>query len=61
MNNMSNLFLLSNAVSRSISPENLNGAKGAGAMCELEDGSAKYAARDPVSYTHLDVYKRQGL
>ena len=46
MNNMSNLFLLSNAVSRSISPENLNGAKGAGAMCELEDGSAKYAARD---------------
>ena len=27
MNNMSNLFLLSNAVSRSISPENLNGAK----------------------------------
>ena len=46
MNNMSNLFLLSNAVSRSISPENLNGAKGAGAMCELENGSAKYAARD---------------
>jgi len=31
---------------RSISPENLTGAKGAGAMCELENGSAKNAARD---------------
>ena len=31
---------------RSICPENLTGEKGAGAMCELEDGSAKRAARD---------------
>ena len=29
-----------------ISPENLTGAKGAGAMCELEMCSAKNAARD---------------
>ena len=31
---------------RSISPENLTGARGAGAMCELENGSARNAARD---------------
>ena len=50
-NHMGNLTLLSGSVSRSISPENFTGAKGAGAQCELEDGSAKWAARD--------VYKRQ--
>ena len=43
---MGNLTLLSGSVSRSISPENFTGAKGAGAQCELEDGSAKWAARD---------------
>ena len=31
---------------RSISPENLTGARGAGGMCELENGSARNAARD---------------
>lgn len=41
-----NLFTLSNAKSRSISPENYNGEKGAGGMCELEDGYARGAARD---------------
>ena len=45
-NHMGNLTLLSGSVSRSISPENFTGAKGAGAQCELEDGSAKWAARD---------------
>ena len=45
-NHIGNLSLLSNAVSRSISPENYTGRKGGGAMCELEDGSAKTAARD---------------
>ena len=45
-NSMENLFRLSNAQSRSISPENYTGAKGGGAMCELEDGSARAAARD---------------
>ena len=45
-NHMGNLYLLSGSVSRSISPENFTGAKGGGALCELEDGSAKWAARD---------------
>ncbi len=45
-NHMGNLFRLSNAVSRSISPENYDGKKGSGAMCELEDGFSKEAARD---------------
>lgn len=45
-NSMENLFRLSNAQSRSISPENYTGAKGGGAMCELEDGNARAAARD---------------
>ena len=44
--NLDNLFLLSNAKSRSISPENPTGEKGGGAMCELEDGAAAPAARD---------------
>jgi hypothetical protein len=34
-NNMGNLFRLSNARSRSISPENFNGAKGKGAWRSL--------------------------
>lgn len=45
-NSMENLFRLSNVQSRSISPENYTGAKGGGAMCELEDGNARAAARD---------------
>ncbi|MEG1426371.1 MAG: glycoside hydrolase family 172 protein [Oscillospiraceae bacterium] len=45
-NSIGNLHLLSNAKTRSISPENFAGAKGMGGMCELEDGSAKHAARD---------------
>lgn len=45
-NHMGNLYRLSKAASRSISPENFTGAKGAGAMCGLEEGSAREAARD---------------
>lgn len=45
-NNLGNLHLLSNAVTRSISPENFTGEKGKGGMCELENGSARRAARD---------------
>lgn len=44
--NMSNLPLLSNAKSRSVSPENLTGEKGRGGMATLETGSAAYAARE---------------
>jgi hypothetical protein len=40
------LFLLSDARSRSIGPENLTGAPGMGGRTELKDGSAKYAAKD---------------
>lgn len=44
--NKGNLSRLSNAQTRSISPENFTGEKGKGGMCELEQGSAKMAARD---------------
>ncbi len=46
VNGMSDLTRLSHAKTRSISPENLTGAPGAGGMCELEDGNARAAARD---------------
>jgi len=45
-NNMGNLFLLSDAKSRSISPENFTGEKGRGGMAKLGEGSASNAARD---------------
>jgi len=41
---LESLFLLSDAESKSISPENLSGEKGMGSRVELEDGSAKIAA-----------------
>lgn len=40
------LFLLSDARSREIGPENLTGRPGMGARTELKDGSAKFAAKD---------------
>lgn len=43
---MGNLSQLSNAVTRSISPENFTGEKGKGGMCELKDGTSKGPARD---------------
>jgi hypothetical protein len=51
-NNMSNLYLLSNAKTRSISPENFTGEKGKGGMADLKDNdlhnvaNASHAARD---------------
>ena len=44
--NMGTLSRLSNAKSRSISPENPTGEPGRGGMCPLEEGSARRAARD---------------
>jgi len=44
-NNLRNLFQLSNAQTRSISPENFTGEKGKGGMATLEEGSAAKAAR----------------
>lgn len=43
---LSNLYLLSGAKSRSISPENPDGARGGGARCPLEKGSARHAASE---------------
>jgi len=44
--NMGNLFRLSDAKTRSISPENLTGEPGKGGMTTLEQGNARSAARD---------------
>ncbi len=43
---MGNLYRLSDAKTRSISPENFTGGKGKGGMATLEEGSAARAARD---------------
>jgi hypothetical protein len=43
---LGNLSFLSDARTRSISPENYKGEKGGGGMCELENGNAQKAARD---------------
>ena len=45
MNFLGDISKLSTARTRSISPENYNGAKGNGARCELADGTTQYAAR----------------
>lgn len=45
-NSMESLSRLSDAKTRSISPENYTGAPGKGAMATLKDGFAKEAARD---------------
>ncbi|MEP6584675.1 MAG: glycoside hydrolase family 172 protein [Ginsengibacter sp.] len=44
--NLGNLFMLSDAKTRSISPENFKGEPGKGGMATLENGSARNAARD---------------
>jgi hypothetical protein len=44
--NLSNLYRLSDAKTRSISPENFTGEKGKGGMATLDEGTASRAARD---------------
>ncbi len=44
--NMGNLFRLSDAKTRSISPENFTGEPGKGGMATLEQGNARNAARE---------------
>ena len=43
---LQNLFLITDATSRQIGPENLTGEPGMGARTELRDGSARAAAKD---------------
>jgi hypothetical protein len=45
-NNMGNLYQLSDAKTRSISPENFTGEKGKGGAAELQDGTAANAAKE---------------
>ena len=45
-NGMTDLIYLSTAKTRSICPENETGEAGKGGMCELENGTARLAARD---------------
>jgi len=45
-NNLSNLYRLSDAQSRSISPENFTGEKGRGGMARLGEGAASHEARE---------------
>ncbi len=57
-NGIHNLYLLSGAKSRSVSPENLTGAKGAGGMTPLEKGSAAHAARELGQGWKVNPYVR---
>jgi hypothetical protein len=45
-NNLSSLYRMSDAKTRSISPENFTGEKGKGGMAELGEGAASNEARD---------------
>lgn len=54
--NLGNLYLLSNAKSRSISPENRTGEKGKGGMATLKNGSAAQAGRELGQGWKLNPY-----
>lgn len=45
-NNLSNLYRMSDALTRSISPENFTGEKGKGGMARLGEGAASHEARE---------------
>ncbi|MDX2429443.1 MAG: DUF2961 domain-containing protein [Bacteroides sp.] len=45
-NNLSNLYRISDAQTRSISPENFTGEKGKGGMAKLGEGAASHEARE---------------
>lgn len=55
---MDNLFILSSAKSRSISPENFTGEKGKGGMATLKEGSAARAARELGQGWKVNPYVR---
>ncbi len=56
--NMGNLYRLSNAETRSISPENFTGEKGKGGMATLEQGSAAKAAAELGQGWKVNPYVR---
>ncbi len=56
--NLHNLYRLSDAKTRSISPENFTGEKGKGGMATLEEGSAERAARDLGQGWKVNPYVR---
>ncbi len=56
--NLNNLYRLSDAKTRSISPENFTGEKGKGGMATLEEGSAAKAARDLGQGWKVNPYVR---
>jgi hypothetical protein len=58
LNGMENIYRLSNARSRSVSPENLTGGKGQGGMATLETGSAAHAARELGQGWKVNPYVR---
>jgi hypothetical protein len=53
-----NLYQLSNAKSRSVSPENLTGGKGQGGMTTFEKGGAAHAARELGQGWKVNPYVR---
>jgi hypothetical protein len=53
--NLGNLFRLSDAKTRSISPENLTGEPGKGGMATLENG-VHYAARELTGVESKSIY-----
>lgn len=55
---MNHLYQLKDAKTRSISPENFTGAKGAGGMATLEEGSAARAARELGQGWKVNPYVR---
>ena len=55
---MDNLFILSSAKSRSISPENFTGEKGKGGMATLKEGSAPLAAPELGQRCKVTPYVR---
>ena len=56
--NMGNLYRLSNAKTRSISPENFTGEKGKGGIATLEEGSAAKTSRDLRQGWKVNPYVR---
>jgi hypothetical protein len=57
-NGLDNLYRISDAKTRSISPENFTGEKGKGGMATLEEGSAARAARELGQGWKVNPYVR---